>query len=265
MKAKTNPIPRSLKLAVRPDKAQAQYIPVHWCVDEQSWQGIIYVSVPISYGDDRPIIAEICAANHLMDATRPIFGNTRAPASAKVTMTCGAIKKLFRQETQKTTLIPFGRALIFSFAESGIHITKDIQWTETLPVNVEFRIEARHTDWEQAFAECLKQKVGISRHAVERFQERIGAKSFYKAVTSIQRMLASGETSPIRVSERKRQAAMEKHGKEAILLKHHATKTVFVITREEENALSLVSVYCDDVLKKEPVMVYGRIEMRWPT
>ena len=265
MKTKTNSTPRSLKLAVRPDKEQAQYIPVHWCVDEQSWQGIIYVSVPMSYGEDRPIIAEICAANHLMDPARPIFGNSRAPASAKVTMTCGAIKKLFRQETQRTTLIPFGRSLIFAFAESGIHIAKDSQWTETLPVNVEFRIEAKHTQWEQAFAECLQQNVGISVHAVERYEERLGAKSFYRAATSIQRLLASGETKPFSVSERKRQAALEKHGKEAILLKHNPTKTVFVITREEDNALSLVSVYCDDALRKEPVMVYGRIEMRWPT
>ena len=260
---KTNSKTRSLQLAVRADRFVDSYIPVHWCLDEQDRQGIVYVDVAASYGEDRPVIAELCALNYLMSGLRPIYGSSIAPPTSKTTVSSGAIKKLFRKDTQKETLIPFGRSLFFSFADVGLHVSKNTKWTDVLPVVEEMRIVAAHSHWESANVFCLDREVALTRHAIERFQERICSKGLRPTLVSLRRLLASPDTRPISISEYRERAALARYGKAATILMHQASKTVFVVTPEGDD-LVLVSVYLDEIIRqKQAVMIGNRVELRW--
>lgn len=259
----TQTITRSLNVVVRQDLAHDDCIPVHWRLDQADRQGVVRVMVPDAFGVDRPVIAELCALNFLMSPPRPVFGGPRAPASATVSVSSGAIRKLMRKESCREALVPFGRFLFVAFSECDLKVDQAKSWTDTLPVSQEYRIEAAATNWERCDVQALKTVVGVSRHAIERYIERVGAKNVSSALSSIKRLLASSDTTLLPVGDRRKQKRLAVHGKSATTLMHGPSKTVFVLVPDGDDMV-LASVYRDEVIReKQPVMVGGRIEYRW--
>lgn len=259
MNTKTSP-KRVLNIAARPDNESNGYIPVHWRLDGTDWQAIIHVRVPDTF-NDRRVIAELCALNHLMNCGKPLFGVSRAPASSLTTVTAGAIRKAHRAETEKGEIIPFARFLFSSFCEGSLEVEKDIAWTSSLLLREEMRIDAATAKLEQAPLAALKSNVGLTRHAVARYQERVGASSVAKSISSMRRLMAHKDTVVLDVSEFKRNTGLTKYGKEAKFFIHRPTTTIFVVL-PEQNGFVLATVYYEAPARKEAVYVCGRVEIR---
>lgn len=251
---------RVLNVAGLLDDAVDGWVPVHWRLDKADRQGLIHVFVPAQYSD-RKVIAELCALRHLMSAGRPVYGASRAPSSALTTVTSGAIRKAFRQETEKGEIIPFARFLFFSFSESSLEVDKDISWAKELPVVEEFRLEASHSPWEMAPLTAANGFVAITRHAVERYQERVGTKTLANTLNGLKKALLDVRTEPLAVSEAKRISGLAKYGKEARFFMHRLTKLIFVVL-QEDGMLKLSTVYHEPAPLKEAVYAGGRVEYR---
>jgi hypothetical protein len=251
---------RTLNVAACLENEVDWYIPVHWRLDGADRQAVIYVNVPGSF-NDRRVIAELCALNHLMNCGRPILGSSRAPASSLTTVTAGAIRKAHRAETEKGEIIPFARFLFSSFCEGALEVEKDIDWTSSLPVVEEMRIDAKPAKLEKLPLAALCDNVGITRHAVERYQERVGTVSVSNSISSLRRLMADLHTVAMPVSEYKRITGLGKYGKAAKFFIHRQSKTIFVVLPEWDGWV-LATVYYEAPARKEAVYVGGRIEMR---
>lgn len=252
---------RVLNVAGVLEGAVDNWIPVHWRLDQADRQGLIHVHVPREY-NDRKVIAELCALRHLMSAGRPVFGASRAPSSALTTVTSGAIRKALRQGTDKGEIIPFARFLFFCFAESALEVEKDVAWTKELPVHEEYRLMASHSPWEMAPLTAANGFVAITRHAVERYQERVGTKSLAATLNGLKRALLDVKTEPLAVSEAKRINGLAKYGKEAKFFMNRNTKLIFVVLKED-GLLKLSTVYHEPAPLKEAVYAGGRVEYRY--
>jgi hypothetical protein len=237
----TTPHQRILNVAALPEQTTDGYIPVHWRIDGAARQGIIHVRVPDRF-DDRKVIAELCALNHLMTGARPIYGSSRAPASSLTTVTAGAIRKAHRKQTEKTEIIPFARFLFSSFCEGELKVDKNIAWATLLPISGEWRIEARPTTLEDFPLTAFNAVVSLTRHAVVRYQERSGARSVAHSISALRRLLADQQTIPMARAEYQRCAGLKKYGKAARCFIHSPSKMIFVVLREAEKWI-LATVY----------------------
>lgn len=256
----TNSIRRTLHVAAVLDNSSNNYVPVHWRLDDGDRQGVIHVNMPEMI-IERRVVAELCALNYLMTGTRPIFGNARAPATSITKVTAGAIRKLFRGETEKGEIVPFGRFLFFAFCEAALETDKNIEWTTKLPIVQEMRIEATPTRYEAVPLTAMKADVGITRHAVERYQERVGTTTVVNSIKSLRRLMADKKTVPAKISDFKRDSGLQKYGKLARFFVHGPSKTTLVVLPEEDGWV-LVTVYYEPLPRKEAVYVNGRVEMR---
>jgi len=254
------PQKRTLNIAALPGNDVDDYIPVHWRLDDADRQAIMYVSVPRSF-NDRGVIAELCSLNHLMSGSRPIFGASRAPASSTTSVTSGAIRKAMRKETEKGEIVPFARFLFTAFCEGALEIDKDTSWASSLPVIAMLRIDARPAPLENLPMPALADNVGVTRHAIERYQERVGTGSVAKTLTSLRRLLADEQTVTLDVSDRKRFSSLVKYGKATKFFIHRPSKTIFVVV-PEEGGWVLATVYYEEPARQEAVYVCGRVEMR---
>lgn len=237
------------------------YIPVHWRIDGAARQGIIHVRVPGRF-DDRKVIAELCALNHLMTGPRPIFGSARAPASSLTTVTAGAIRKAHRKQTEKTEIIPFARFLFSAFCEGMLQVDKNVAWATVLPISGEWRIEAQPTTLEDFPLPAFNAVVSLTRHAVVRYQERSGARSVAHSISALRRLLADQQTIPLTRAEYQSCADLKKHGKTARCFIHPPSKMIFVVLSEAEKWV-LATVYYRAPTRREAVYVGGRIEQRY--
>ena len=109
------PLPKRCLHVAACEQTPDGYIPVHWRLDGRDRQGVIEVWVSSHYLERRAI-AELCALNHLMNGPRPIYGNSRAPASSMTKVTTGCIRKLLRGKSDKGEIVPFARFLFLLVA-----------------------------------------------------------------------------------------------------------------------------------------------------
>lgn len=246
-------------------------VPVEWRIDESLWKGVINVKVP-SAAEDPQVIAELCALRHLV-VVRTIFGNPVAPAGAEIVISSGAIKKLWRQDTAKEHIVQYGRFLYATFegcemevkkdrALSGLPVREIITEGEEPRLDVDAIVAAPSPFPELKFRALGDAKVGISRHALERYQERFDTKQVKSSMAGIRRMADSEQMIEIDKGERSRLKALIRHQTNARLFRYQPSKTILVLVPEATGWV-LATVYREDEsLTKQAVYAGGRIEFR---
>lgn len=252
---------RQLQIASMPAQEAKDYIPVHWRLDKTARQGIVNVRVDPALSD-RHIIAELCALRYLI-VDRERFGSNSAPKGSVVTVTSGAIKKLRNKDSEKGGLVPYGRFLYLALDGAELTVDKVASWGATLPVHEIHWIDASFSFLEIAHAHALNCEISVSRHAIERYQERNGTASARKALHGIRRLLSNETTRRMSVSEAKRFKALLRHWKDAELLLHADSDTVFVIVPEGQGSVLATVIKDDSARRTEQVQVGGRIETRY--
>ena len=237
-------------------------IKVHWRIDGSDKQRVINVNIPADI-EDKPVIAELCALNYLL-RTRNIFGADKVPKNEVVSVSHGAIKRLWNQDTEKSHLIKWGRFLYPAIGDGRIDVVKSHAWTREFEVVDEVHIEAAPPDRYTVHVTSLNIDVALTRHAVERYQERRETATATKAMQSIRKLMGGGSLRELSMSEHRTLKKALKHGKTAKYLIHIQTGIVFVLVPEEDG-WSLVTILDDEREGglTRPVLVGGRIEYRY--
>lgn len=252
---------RELKIHAVKDSIHDNLVHVHWCIDDQPRQRIIHLN--IENQEDQLIIAELCAIDFIV-RQRIIFGSDRVPKEATVYVTYGAIKRLWKQETEKTNLIPWGRFLFPTLGDGQMETSKSTAWVRDYDVVEEIKLNAREPNPVTVRIPLWGIDATLTRHAIERYQERREAKSVAKTIAAVQRLISSGATRELNMSENRRFAKAMKHGKTAKYLINTHTSIVFVIV-PEGNSWALVTIIDGEMEGglKHAVLVGGRVEYRY--
>lgn len=236
------------------------------------WKGVVNVIVPEG-AEDTNAIAELCALRHLMQ-DRMMFGCTFAPRGTRICVTAGVIRKLLRMDSQKGHLVRYARFLFYTFDGCEMEVVKSSDLADLLPRMLpvdnsetefypapEITITAEASQLTAAPFAVLGEQVGITRHAIERYQERYGTPYVRNAIARITKILASNEVREMTVSERSKFRAMQKHGTEGRAYLYPPSQTVFVVVPEEDMPV-IATIYKLEPEAKQAVYVGGRIEMR---
>ena len=257
-------------LAVRAGVKQDSMVRVEWRLDAGSWKGVINVQLTPGT-EDGPAIAELCALRYLI-VERTIFGSDIAPRGTNIFVSAGAIRKLLRQETQKGHLVPYGRFMFASLEGCDIAVVKDDDFKDlayrvidvdgTSTQAPEVSLSAVPSPWPTLEFKLLNLGVGVTRHALERYQERFSTPYVRTAMNGLRKMLASDRIRELDKSETASIKARIKHHKAGRLFFYEPSQTTLVMV-EEEGALVIATVYREEFDHlKEAVYVCGRVEIR---
>ena len=261
----------SRKLRVQAGEFIGGIIRVEWRIDDAHWKGVINVQMPDGM-EDAQAIAELCALRHLVVGRR-VFGSDTASPGATIIVSAGAVKKLWRQDTAKGHIVPYGRFLYATFDGCEMDVKKD-RALAALPVR-EFDLEAQEPRADidnvvaapSPFPEITFRAlggipVGISRHALERYQERFSTRHVKTSMAGIRKIADSEQLTEIVKGERARIMAEIRHQTSAKLYMYQPSRTILVIVPEGPNWV-LATVYREDETQsKQAVYAGGRIEFR---
>ena len=246
---------------------------VEWRVDEAQWKGVINVVLPKGV-EDGPMIAELCALRHLV-VDRIVFGSPSVPKTAMVIVSHGAIKKLMRQDSAKTHIIPYGRFLYAAMDQCAFDVKKDraladlprkpiFEGEELIGVTPDEEIQAFEAPWPTLkFKLLADEEVGISRHAIERYKERFETPYVASALTGLRKILSSDSVRELDKSEEAKARALMKHKVKGRIFCYPLSETYFVLVKES-GVWVMATIYRDEEHKrlKETVYANGRIEVR---
>lgn len=141
----------------------------------QTAKGRVIVTVTPDFPDDGRIVAELGAVRYLLE-DRNVCGHDKTARGLVVTCSCGAIRKLLREESFKSYLAPYANFLRTRFLGIAVEVEKrKLAWADegcdrdTAELVVDAPIPASLHLGE--FGE-----VEITGHAVQRYAERFGVR-----------------------------------------------------------------------------------------
>lgn len=247
-------------------------VDVEWRLDDSATKGIVRVT-GITELADAHVIAELCALRYLV-CERTIFGNSIAPRGSRIEVSAGAIKKLWRMDTAKDHIVPYGRFLYPTFEDCSFEVKKNAL-LQSLPLReipasakgiqpIE-TIEATYSNWIEVPCAALgNEPVGITRHALERYQERFNVKFVKTAIQSIKRLLASPTVCEISKGDLAQASSQIKSRKNGRYFLNTSAKILFVCVPEGSKWV-IATAYGEPQYNnlKQAVYVGGRVEMRF--
>lgn len=133
----------------------------------------IDVQVPAHILIDSHKVAELLALKYILLQSNVLGGN-RTGKGLVLNVSNGAIKKAQKRTTSNKDLVKYGSFLQVKYVEASIITSRDFSWAslfngESVMVNL--------NDCADAPIETPQGDVHITRHAIERYMERIGSKS----------------------------------------------------------------------------------------
>ena len=245
---------------------------VEWRLDECSWKGVLHINLPNGI-EDGPVIAELSALRYLI-LEKKMLGHDSAPKGSLIVVSLGAIKKLLRQDTAKSHIVPYGRFLYLALDGCEMDVKKD-RTLSTLPARVilqddepieapEITLDAVRSSWPVIpFVAVDNAMVEITRHALERYQERFDTPYVRTAMNGLKKIMTSPIVRELDKGEVSRRNALRKHQKSGRHFLYGPSQTILVLI-QEDGAWVLATVYRDEEKNKfkEAVFTHGRVEIR---
>lgn len=143
---------------------------VHWTNTLRQPRGVIRVKVAAGIGD-RFIAAELSALKHLLEHKEVLGNSVVGSQTTQLVVSCGAIRKLQRGQSNKAHLAPYSNFLTTRFADCRFSVDKDTGWFESIqPATVEHL----HVTGPQRETLTLTGigTVAVTQHVLERFLAR---------------------------------------------------------------------------------------------
>ena len=163
-----------MTLKTNSHKISASSALVQWGVTDNK-NGIIHVSLDFET-EDPALICELIVIKHLLFEKQVFDREPKSGKGYRLIVSNGAIKKLVKGKSDKRFAAKYATFLTFGrMTGAEIEVSqKKFPVQTTVAVHLEARKECYSSDYE--FIETPKMgKIGITRHAVERYQERISS------------------------------------------------------------------------------------------
>ena len=100
---------------------------VYWTNTAMTPKGILRIRVTATI-EDRSIVAELVALQHLLEEKCVIGTNLSGNAGIKLIVSSGAIRKLNLRKSDKVHLVPYANFLTTRFAGCRLSVEKDARW-----------------------------------------------------------------------------------------------------------------------------------------
>ena len=185
---------------------------------------------------DGAIISELAAIHHLL-MVKEVAGNNRSGNGLKLQCQHGAIKKLSRGKSGKTSLIPYAQFLRSRFVAANISVVKKAISDNELPMHTE--TITLDGPLEDILNTTQLGCINIRHHVIERYMERSDTTSKTNAWRNIKRILISGKLTQIIETDKVKHKARMKHGKDSLLWVHKQWGFRFI---QDTHCLRLVTV-----------------------
>lgn len=230
------------QLRFRVDKPAGQVYPVKFSRHFQYVDAIIYVTVPAEI-EDPAICAELTAIRYIL-MNRLTAGESAFGLGMEIDVSFGAIKKLARGETTKEHLFFQGEFLGSQFLAAQISVSSSSIWTKACAVDMEtIHLEFQRSP-KQFTVESVIGPVTISRHAIERYHERVKTVSLESALSSMVKILPKRTTSERVLGPKYIEYCKKRYGQVPRVLYSPGADVRYVIC-EEARGLVLVTVHIE--------------------
>jgi hypothetical protein len=163
---------------------------VYWTTGKQRRRALdVRLEAP---GQNRLAAAEVVAIRHLLGVGQ-VFGPNRTGVNLALVVSKGAVKKMANQSSQHHALYEYGYPLLTRYSGASITVSKDRSWfpdAETMGEVVQ--VDGEALKGIEMLDAGGKGRVGITRHALERYREHCGTLSLDTAWVNLALRLKKG-------------------------------------------------------------------------
>lgn len=234
-------------------------IPVEWRIGFTRPKGVAYILIPEGVPSAlAPAIAELTAIRFLVESQQ--VGTSMRHHD--VITGQAAIKELLAQESNNSLLIPYGRHLYLYVDQDRLSVGSTT-WGKEVEIDP-LRISvttAAPAAWPEVFCPALRSKVGVTRHAMDRFIERGNLrKSHWHAFQAATKRLESPYMRVVPREEVEKTNPNMRMDARTVVLHHQASDTAWIVVKEDEGWV-LVTMH-PHFQEYVPTFVRGNIEYR---
>ena len=148
---------------------------VYWTNTAMAPKGILRIRVTATI-EDRGIVAELVAIQHLLEKKHVIGTNLSGNDGIKLIVSSGAIRKLHLRKSDKVHLVPYANFLTTRFAGCQLSVEKNIGWFDGFsPELIEDHLVSgarRETIQITGIGD-----VSVTQHVLDRFADRFLAET----------------------------------------------------------------------------------------
>lgn len=164
---------------------------------------------------NQEVAGELIAINHLVYEKKVTGSPSLSGKNMNLTVSCGAIKKLYKKKSDKRDMFGFAKFMIFRMQGVNLKIGKsmlnmpDVREKEPVVLNANYSDYSMHNEIIETPA---MGRIEITQHAVDRYEERSGGFA-NSAFESLAGRLMHAELRRLELTDRVLRQKCIKHGK----------------------------------------------------
>jgi hypothetical protein len=212
---------------------------VFWTTSQRRRQALD-VQLPAD-GQDPLATAELVALRYLLGEAA-VLNHNRTGSNLRLVVSKGAIKKLARQDSHKRVLYDYGYPLLTRYADAVIEVCKDRAWLPDITELSDIPLinGERYRGIELLQCHGLGQ-VGVTLHALERYQQYCNVRDLSRAWKSLQKRL-KGALHSVELPDRVLKHKIGTYGIAPQVLKHPTDVLHYVFANQQAYPV-LVTVF----------------------